>query len=75
MKDSMAWIFGGVAIIAISVLLIADWLPAAGLFYNLLNGHIIRESYNTASLPVKWPVMAGVLCILWGGYLRMRNSN
>ena len=68
-KNPLGWIFVGIALVTISPLLTDNWYQGAGLFYNVQEGTIGRD------IPLRVPVIAGVLCILWGAYLKARNSN
>tara|TARA_R110002124_G_scaffold159739_2_gene326992 strand:- start:9136 stop:9351 length:216 start_codon:yes stop_codon:yes gene_type:complete len=69
-KNPVAWIIGGVAVIILSLLMADDWYASSGVFYNVLNGSVLDYS-----VPMRIPVMAGVVSILWGVYLKLKISN
>ena len=69
-KNPMAWIVGGLALVIVGPLLADYWAPQMGLIWNIQNTYMVIGRW-----PVRWAVIAGILAISWGIYLRLRNSN
>lgn len=60
-QRAMASIFGGAAIVLVSILLTEDWYDDGDLIYNLTTQNLVL-----LDIPLRWPALAGFLIGLYG---------
>jgi hypothetical protein len=69
-KYANLWIFGGVALAALSILSPSEWYAHLGFLWNIYHANI-----EGTVIPVRAALAVASLSIVWGCYLRTKISN